>query len=301
MKHLNLSLLVILPIIFTLMKCSSDEQTQNIDKTHDIGKQLLLNNCETCHNLPYNSPTGIAPSLLSIKNSYKASSLEEFQRTMIDFLNSPTKETAKMKKSVNDYGLMPKMGFSEKDLMSITAYLYSTDLENINASEKSNATELKQNDLEKGKSLALQTKSVLGKNLMQAVKKTGPEGALAFCNERAITLTDSMSKRLHSTIKRVTDKPRNEANQANELELEILDSLQLEKNKQGIVREIKGKKVGFYPIETNDMCMKCHGDLATEISSKTAKKINELYPNDKATGYKPDELRGMWVVEIPSK
>ena len=31
---------------------------------------------------------------------------------------------------------------------------------------------------------------------------------------------------------------------------------------------------------------------------KTLAKINQLYPNDKATGYDVNQLRGIWVVEM---
>lgn len=300
MNKNKLSLLIVISSLFLLLKCSSNEQPSTIDNQIQLGEQLLSNNCETCHNLPSHSPTGIAPSLVSIKMAYKASTLEEFQESMIEFLKSPSKETSKMPKSVEQYGQMPKMGFSEKDLIAITQFLYQTDLETMTNSKKS-SIELEQSDLEKGKSLALQTKSILGKNLMQAVKQKGAEGAVEFCNERAIYLTDSMGKKLNSIIKRVTDKPRNENNLANANELEILESLKLEKNKQGVLKEIEGKKIGYFKIETNEMCMKCHGNLDSDISTKTAHKINEIYPNDKAIGYQPNELRGMWVVEIPSK
>mgnify|MGYP001036359999 FL=1 len=300
MNRNHLSFLIIISSLSILIKCSAGEQNEYEGKNKVLGKQLFSSNCETCHNLPANSSTGIAPSVLSIKQAYKASSLEEFQESLIQFLNSPSKETSKMKNAVDQYGLMPKMGFSESDLISISEFLYNSDLEHLNSSQES-VMEFEQSDLEKGKSLALQTKSILGKNLMQAVKNHGADGAIEFCNEKAIVLTDSMGTKLHSSVKRVTDKPRNANNMANKNELEILKSLQLEQNKHGIIKTIEGKKIGYYKIETNDMCMKCHGDINTEIDSKTANRISELYPKDKATGYKPNELRGMWAVEIPSK
>ena len=49
------------------------------------------------------------------------------------------------------------------------------------------------------------------------------------------------------------------------------------------------------------MCLQCHGQLKTEILPETLSKINKLYPNDLATGYKIDELRGIWDVEMKKK
>jgi hypothetical protein len=49
------------------------------------------------------------------------------------------------------------------------------------------------------------------------------------------------------------------------------------------------------------MCLQCHGDPANDISPETLNKIQTLYPDDAATGYKTNELRGIWVVEMPKK
>jgi hypothetical protein len=44
--------------------------------------------------------------------------------------------------------------------------------------------------------------------------------------------------------------------------------------------------------------MQCHGSENDQITQETLAKINELYSNDKATGYNVGELRGIWVVEM---
>jgi len=49
------------------------------------------------------------------------------------------------------------------------------------------------------------------------------------------------------------------------------------------------------------MCMQCHGSENEQIDNNTLAKINELYPDDKATGYGVGELRGIWVVEMDSE
>lgn len=302
MNKTKLSLLFISLLALLVATCTGEEKTSVENNPLAAGKKLLLDNCAACHNLPANNPTGIAPSFLAIKAAYKADSKEEFTKEMIDFLNAPSSEKSKMPESVDQYGLMPKMGFPEEDLLLITNYLYQTNLEKDEISTQ----DLVKNDqeldyLEEGRKIALQTKSILGKNLMYQVKTNGPEAAVGFCNEKAIFLTDSMSIALNAQVKRVTNKPRNLINQANKVELGILDELLLKENKKGILRETTGKKLGYFAIETNEMCLKCHGDLGTEINSKTAEKVSELYPNDKAINYKANELRGMWVVEMDAK
>ena len=78
------------------------------------------------------------------------------------------------------------------------------------------------NYLDVGKELALETKSNLGQNLARAITEKGPEGAVEFCNIKAIPITDSMSLLLGAKIKRVSDQPRNPDNQANDVKLSYI-------------------------------------------------------------------------------
>ena len=158
------------------------------------------------------------------------------------------------------------------------------------------------NYLDAGQQLAMKTKSSLASHLVAAIGEKGPEGAVEFCNIKAIPNTDSMSLELNAHIKGVSDKPRNPANQANEAELAYIKAWKEAKAK-GLkfapkVIEINDKMVGYYPIITNEMCMQCHGKPNSDIKASTLENINNLYPNDMATGYKLDEIRGIFVVEM---
>jgi hypothetical protein len=266
------------------------------------GQQSIIINCSACHNLPNHDRTGIAPPFSRIKEVYLTNNEEEFSASMIAFLNNPTKKSAKMKNAIEKQGLMPRMSFSESELKKITHYLYHTDFKNYKQhTEEVTETRDTLDYLELGRSLVLKTKSILGKNLMLNVKEKGPEGAVEFCNEKAIILTDSMAQLLNINIKRVTDKPRNSNNRANVSELESIMNFKNGKNKNGLTKEVDNKIIGYYPIETNDMCMKCHGSIENEINAKTSLKINELYPYDKAIGYSSNQIRGIWVVEMDKK
>lgn len=79
------------------------------------------------------------------------------------------------------------------------------------------------NFLETGKQFAIQTKSGLANYLITAISEKGSEGAVEFCNTKAIPITDSMSLVLDAKIKRVSDKPRNPANAADESELAYIN------------------------------------------------------------------------------
>lgn len=159
--------------------------------------------------------------------------------------------------------------------------------------------------LEMGQTIATKTQGILGKNLMQAIAENGVERAVSFCSTKAISLTDSMAVDLNASVKRVSDKHRNPNNTANEAELKYIKSakevLIAGNTPEPTLRTHDEKYIGYYPIVTNQMCMKCHGDPNSEIAPATLSKLNTLYPNDMATGYKPNELRGIWVVEMNKK
>lgn len=155
---------------------------------------------------------------------------------------------------------------------------------------------------EQGLHFAMQTKGVLGKALMNAINMKGTENALAFCSTRAIYLTDSMAVTLNASIKRVSDKNRNPLNSANNEELAYIEKSKTllykgEKINPQIV-ETNSEMVGYYPIMMENMCLQCHGIPESEVLPNTLQKINSIYPNDKAIGYKSGELRGIWVVKI---
>jgi len=147
---------------------------------------------------------------------------------------------------------------------------------------------------------ALQTKGVLGKNLMNAINKQGTEKAIEFCSTKSIVITDSMGVALNATIKRVSDKPRNPHNLANEDEIAFINKLKEKISKSekltSKITESNGKTIGYFPIETNAMCLQCHGSKNSDIKSKVLKKIVQLYPKDQANGYKENQIRGIFVV-----
>lgn len=157
------------------------------------------------------------------------------------------------------------------------------------------------NYMNTGQELAMKMKASLGEKLSSAIAENGVAGAVEFCNIEAITITDSVSQSLNAKIKRVSDKPRNPTNQAKEGELFYIDmckqNLENGKELKPFISEDDKKMIGYYPIVTNSMCLNCHG-TKDKIKAETLAKINSLYPEDKATGYKENELRGIFVVEM---
>ncbi|MBW6483464.1 MAG: DUF3365 domain-containing protein [Vicingaceae bacterium] len=323
MKTLNK--ITALSILFSgvLLSCSEAEKQLAEDNLLVINNQsvnedkaltLLKTNCFTCHNPDLDIENRVAPPWFKVRQHYydEETTKEEFVAAIINFINNPTEENSIMPGAVRNFGLMPKMSFKAEDLQLIAEYLYDNDIssdewyEQWEAFEKKTAlipTEINYEDL--GRNIANETKANLGKNLMAAVKEKGAAGAVEFCNIQAIPITDSMSVVLNAKVKRVSDKPRNPINAANNDELEYIENWKKAKIKgekfPPKVVEINNKMVGYYPIETNEMCMKCHGIPEKQINTETLANIKKLYPNDKAMGYSENEIRGIFVVEMDKK
>lgn len=312
-----------LAITLTFASCGEKVEQEVVEKeqvdkseqeTPDLAKgfQLMGSSCYSCHSPKSNPKVKIAPTFQEIKLSY-LSELEtesDFVQTMVSFLEKPSEEHAIMKKAVNEYGLMPNMGFNKSDLSNIAHYIYASALENENwyaeeyplEKKKYSANPESGSYKELGIAYAMKTKSELGKNLLGAINAYGTEGAVSFCNLKALTITDSMSNQLGIHIRRVSDQARNPLNKANETELAYIRKAKAAlKSQQPIypsIIEHEKDVVGYYPITTNKMCLQCHGNPKKEIAPEVYAKIKSLYPEDLATGYGENQLRGLWVVTM---
>lgn len=151
-----------------------------------------------------------------------------------------------------------------------------------------------------GLEYAIGTKAELGKNLMTKMKEDGPIHALEFCNVQAMPITDSMSRKYNADIKRVSDKNRNSANAASEKETDIIkefsEVIAKGEKPEPIIDEQESQVAFYFPLVTNSMCLKCHGEVGKDISKSDYDKVLELYPEDKAIGYQENEVRGIWRI-----
>ncbi|HKK76404.1 MAG TPA: DUF3365 domain-containing protein [Saprospiraceae bacterium] len=315
--------LLFLSTIFTLTlglsNCQRTAESEEVSFDEEqlaLGFQLIERNCFTCHSPDAGMQQRVAPPMVAVKRHYVDATVSEadFTEAMQQFVLHPDTSYSKMPGAIDRFGLMPKMDFSETQLEAIAYYIYHTELEEPGWFEEHYQEEHKKHMnrmgskqstsyLEQGKQYAMATKAILGKNLLGAINKKGSTGAVEFCNTRAIPLTDSMQHVQNVQIKRVSDQNRNPNNRANADELAYIQAakaaLQNGETIKGKISERNGQMVGYYPIITNDMCLQCHGDPANDINPETLNKIQTLYPQDQATGYKSNELRGVWVVEIP--
>lgn len=155
--------------------------------------------------------------------------------------------------------------------------------------------EIKSLTKEDFKNIAEQTKKNLVGNLTKQISENGAEKALEFCNVNAIPLTQKLEAENGVMVKRVSDKNRNPDNTANETELKIIEQFKTQLAKKEELKATMENGVFYAPITTNAMCLQCHGS-EKEMKPEVLAKIKSFYPNDKALGYKENELRGLMVI-----
>lgn len=217
-----------LAILFGLSACTQESKPEakeaNTENPAEVvhseiyleGQSLVNLSCMTCHTAQGTPDSRIAPPLFAVKEHYLEGGVEEaeFVQAMSEFMLSPKIQNSKMPNAVKKFGLKPMLGFSKEQYEAIATYLYQADLEKPDWYEEHHQQEqealMKNSEvgsedyLMKGRNIALATKSVLGKNLLTAIQEKGASGAVSFCNEQAIPLTDSMTLALSASIKRVS-------------------------------------------------------------------------------------------------
>jgi len=170
----------------------------------------------------------------------------------------------------------------------------------VNAKENYTDQEIKQIAKKAIQTVGGKLKHTLG----QKVKKSGFENAAIFCSKEAMSLIKEASSTLPKgvSIKRITNKPRNQKNQAIKEQILVLEELE-NKQKLGKMPKMLVKKISkshfqvYKPLVIGNKCLSCHGDNST-LNQDAYKVISKNYPNDKATDYKLGQLRGAFLVDI---
>lgn len=160
--------------------------------------------------------------------------------------------------------------------------------------------------VQKGNDVSAALVQKLGTDLKAQMQTAGPIGALHFCSQNALVITDQVARESATLIKRVSLKNRNPINSPSAEEQTLLNEWSnLQHNGQPLpAYAIKPLAEGGYtyykPVMiNNEACLKCHGDIAAD--SPIGKAIKSVYADDKATGYGLGDLRGMIVITLPKR
>lgn len=137
--------------------------------------------------------------------------------------------------------------------------------------------------------------------LIKEMQTKGIVAAVSVCSDTAQILTNNYGIEKGIYIKRVTFKNRNKNNAPNGIESEALKMFEELKSNGELAEsteyfntiEKDGVTSVIYlkPIIVQAPCLSCHGAV-DQIGADVKAILNNKYPNDKATGYQVNDLRG---------
>lgn len=142
--------------------------------------------------------------------------------------------------------------------------------------------------------------------LFRAVEAGGPETAIAVCKVEAPAIAQEKAASSGWSLGRTALKLRNPANSPDAWERSVLLRFQDQIREGADVKMLEyyetttknGERVFRYmkAIPTQGPCLTCHG---SNLSQTVKAKIDELYPEDRATNFSLGELRGAFTVVQP--
>lgn len=187
----------------------------------------------------------------------------------------------------------------------ILILLISVWLLNQGCLNSKNNQDINREFIEKGQSIAKQTFDTLNKELSAAISEKGLKAAIDYCNLNASDITAIYEKGEVASISRAAIKFRNPANAPDSLEIIVLNEYVSSKERGDTVSHrliINETEIHYFkPILLDNRCLLCHGDPKTEMPPEVLEQIRNKYPDDLATGFQKDDLRGMWHIVFNKK
>ena len=134
--------------------------------------------------------------------------------------------------------------------------------------------------------------------LQKAISEGGPVNAVEVCHARAPQIAEEISKVRGFSMGRSSHRLRNQNNAPDEDIARYLEKYSASGKEAPVaaVSTDEGWTV-IAPIITQPLCVTCHGDPKT-FSPELTQALNKYYPNDKATGFKPGDLRGVFWARL---
>lgn len=144
--------------------------------------------------------------------------------------------------------------------------------------------------------------------LQDEIDRSGHAGAISVCREKAPEMAKNLSAQIGWQVRRVSLKNRNpkavpdawERATLEEFERRLAAGEKPTGIDKGEIVEENGQKFYRYmkALPTQDLCLNCHG-TPDRLAPGVAAKLKELYPDDKAVGYGPAEIRGAITAKKP--
>lgn len=131
--------------------------------------------------------------------------------------------------------------------------------------------------------------------LMGTIQKEGTDGAVNVCAKRPPEIAQEAGKQYNVKIGRTSFRLRNANNQP-----PVWAALWVDErvNEKRYLADDNGRLGVLTPIKLSSTCIQCHGD-PNQMSPALKANLKKHYPNDMATGFKINDLRGWFWVEVP--
>jgi hypothetical protein len=143
--------------------------------------------------------------------------------------------------------------------------------------------------------------------LAEALKQGGPVNAVRVCGEIAQEVTRALGNENELVLKRTSLKTRNPANAPDDFErawLERAEAALAAQRTAEAVYEVRAAPRGGLELRylrpiifPGGLCTQCHG-LPEEIEPEVRELLQQRYPADRATGFRPGDLRGAISVRV---
>ena len=144
--------------------------------------------------------------------------------------------------------------------------------------------------------------------LTEEIGKNGPEGAILVCRDKAPQLAKAASDETGWSVRRVSLRNRNPRAVPDAWERAALEDFDrraasgesattLEKA-ETVVEDGKRSYRYMRALPTQPLCLNCHG-LPEQLTPAVTEKLKALYPDDKAVGYRPGDIRGAMTIRKP--
>jgi hypothetical protein len=134
--------------------------------------------------------------------------------------------------------------------------------------------------------------------LKKGLKSGGPEQAIGLCNLKAPDIAEKHSQG-DWLVGRTSLKARNTHNRPDQWEQHVLEDFERRKAAGEPVAQLEASFVEngqfryMKAIPTGNLCLNCHGEA---ISPAVAAKLDVLYPDDQARGFKVGDIRGAFTL-----
>ena len=144
--------------------------------------------------------------------------------------------------------------------------------------------------------------------LQEEMQRSGPEGAIAVCRDKAPAMARAASERSGWNLRRVSLRNRNPKAVPDAWERATLEDFdrraaageapaRLERAEL-VTEGTQSVQRYMRALPTADLCLNCHG-TPDRLSDAVRARLKALYPDDQAVGYRSGEIRGAITLRRP--